>query len=161
MTENKYYVYEHLRNDTGEVFYVGKGTGFRAKRRNRTKDWNQLVEEAGGHTIRFVATELSEDEAYQYEIDRISELLSNGTKLLNKSIGGRGAKGCKMPERGDEYRSNMSNAKKGHSVSEEARAKMSAWRTGKKFAKQSEELRAKRSLIMKEIWAKRKTNVSN
>lgn len=28
-SENRFYVYEHLRSDTGAVFYVGKGTGKR------------------------------------------------------------------------------------------------------------------------------------
>jgi len=42
------YIYLHRRNDTGEVFYVGKGTGKRAtETHSRNSHWHNVVNKAG------------------------------------------------------------------------------------------------------------------
>lgn len=45
---NDYYVYLHARNDTGEIFYVGKGRKERASARvtlYRAKTWRKFVQQ--------------------------------------------------------------------------------------------------------------------
>ncbi len=83
--EQKYYVYEWLRED-GTPYYVGKGTGFRAycKRPYRPLDKNR---------IRIVKDNLTEQEAWDLEINLIEKYgrQDTGTGILkNKTDGGEG-----------------------------------------------------------------------
>lgn len=41
--QNKYCVYEHIRKDTNQCFYVGKGTLKRAYNQIRNKHHNRIV----------------------------------------------------------------------------------------------------------------------
>lgn len=90
-----YYVYEHLRNDTNEVFYVGKGKDYRANsKKNRNAYWKNVVNKAGGFTVRFVAENIDDEElAYFCEEERIDQLKRLGIVLTNLTIGGEGASG--------------------------------------------------------------------
>ena len=48
MASAGFYVYEHLRADTGEVFYVGKGSGHRARcRQGRNPYWRAVANKHG------------------------------------------------------------------------------------------------------------------
>ena len=47
---NKYYVYTHS-DMSGNVFYIGKGTGNRAYSMNRTKEWKEKVKKLNGKYI--------------------------------------------------------------------------------------------------------------
>ena len=49
----KYCVYEHIRNDTGQCFYVGKGTLKRANSRKRNEHHNRIANKYG-MTVRIV-----------------------------------------------------------------------------------------------------------
>ena len=45
--ENEFYVYEWINKDTGEIFYVGKGSGYRWKRKtasSRNRYFNRYVQ---------------------------------------------------------------------------------------------------------------------
>lgn len=90
-----YYVYEHLRNDTSEVFYVGKGKDYRASStKNRNAYWKNVVKKAGGFTVRFVAENIDDEElAYFCEEERIDQLKRLGFILTNLTNGGEGASG--------------------------------------------------------------------
>lgn len=62
------YVYLHRRLDNGLVFYIGKGTGDRAKRNNyRNKKWKNTVSEAGGYTVEYIKENLTSQEAIEIE----------------------------------------------------------------------------------------------
>ena len=60
---SRFYVYRHIRADTGEVFYVGKGC-FRKNRKetferanadhSRNKFWAAIVKRAGGFESEIV-----------------------------------------------------------------------------------------------------------
>lgn len=81
----KFYVYIQRRKDNGVVFYVGKGSGQRFKRRKKSKDWLTVCEQAGGFTSEIYKGDLSEDQALKIE----SELISNPSpdwRLVNKVI---------------------------------------------------------------------------
>lgn len=92
-----FYVYEHWRLDTDTCFYVGKGTGNRAySRKSRNIHWKNIVcklERIGsGYEIRLVKTGLSEKEAFDLEMERIS-FWRDLTDLANRTNGGEGFSG--------------------------------------------------------------------
>lgn len=85
-----FYVYEHIRNDTNAIFYVGKGKNLRAyTKRNRNDHWHNIVNKAG-FTVRFVVKDLDEELAYLCEEERIDQLTRLGIKLSNICPGGKG-----------------------------------------------------------------------
>jgi hypothetical protein len=46
--QNKFYVYEHLKQNTGEVFYIGRGCRNRAfQSRSRNSHWKNIVNKYG------------------------------------------------------------------------------------------------------------------
>lgn len=82
------YVYGHYKADTGELFYVGKGTGNRAwDIRSRNKHWQSVVKKHG-YEVRILADGLTEDEAYKREAAIIAEVGRH--TLTNKTEGGEG-----------------------------------------------------------------------
>lgn len=122
---NDFYVYEHLRADTGEVFYVGKGRGYRAhvfNRHHRSEWWQRTREKAGGFEVRFVNDGMTEAEAFDLEVRHIAILRQRGAALCNMTDGGDGISGC---ERTPEWRAKIGAAHRGKVVSEEARRNIS------------------------------------
>jgi hypothetical protein len=90
---NVYYVYIHLRGDNNEVFYVGKGKGNRIKQRDgRNIYWKNIVNKHG-YTYEIVEKELSEDSAFDLEIELIKFYRESGHKLVNLRNGERVALG--------------------------------------------------------------------
>jgi hypothetical protein len=88
-----FYVYEHIRNDTNAIFYVGKGKKERAYRvNNRNEYWKNIVNKTG-YTVRFVVKDVDEELAYLVEEERIDQLKRLGIKLTNLTLGGEGASG--------------------------------------------------------------------
>jgi hypothetical protein len=80
---NSRYVYVHVRPDTGDVFYVGKGTRDRCKEtRNRSAGWWSIVNEFG-FVWRIVESGLSDDEAEDLETVLINKYFKE-TFLVNK-----------------------------------------------------------------------------
>ena len=98
----KFYVYLHCTPD-GAPFYVGKGSGKRAKqlRTGRNAEHRLIVDAHGSRniTVRLFYCE-SEDDAIAKEASWIAQLRADGVKLTNKSTGGQcGATGCiRSPE---------------------------------------------------------------
>ena len=93
-----FYVYEHIRPDTGEVFYVGKGKGPRASdfahRRDRHKRIRAKLDQLGLIIeVRFVAKELFECDAFILEKHRIAYWREVGNSLINHTDSGEGASG--------------------------------------------------------------------
>lgn len=89
-----FYVYEHIRNDTNAVFYVGKGKEYRANsKKDRNKYWHHVVNKANGFIINYVAKDLNEEMAYLVEQERIDQLKRLNIKLTNLTLGGEGASG--------------------------------------------------------------------
>jgi len=85
-----FYVYEHIRNDTNAIFYVGKGKKERAYRvNNRNEYWKNIVNKTG-YTVRFVVKDVNEELAYLAEEERIDQLKRLGIKLANINAGGAG-----------------------------------------------------------------------
>lgn len=103
-----FYVYRHIRLDTGRPFYVGKGSG-RGRHKNKTNRnlyWKRIVNKVG-YTVEIIGKNLTEDEAFQKEILLIKLYKSLGMCEANLTYGGEGTKGLLKTE---ETKSKISKA---------------------------------------------------
>jgi hypothetical protein len=123
-----FYVYVHRRATTGEIFYVGKGSGYRAKvpKRNN-KLWHSIVAK-DGYTVEFVETGLQEQEAFALEVKLIAlhgrRDLGLGP-LANHTDGGEGAAGISEETR---EKKRLAGLDRKHSA--ETKAKLSLAKLG-------------------------------
>ena len=88
-----YYVYEWYNIDTGEILYVGKGTGNRYKVKCGR---NHLLKDAFHKyncQSRIIKEFEDEKDAFAYEYERIEELRSMGLCSCNICCGGMGGSG--------------------------------------------------------------------
>lgn len=93
-----YYVYTHVRNDTGQIFYVGKGCGNRCfSKRNRNRHWHHIAKKTE-YTTNIVIKNVAEEFAFLCEIELISKLRYLGIGLTNYTNGGEGFSGGKHKE---------------------------------------------------------------
>lgn len=89
--DNEYYVYEWIRLDTNEPFYIGKGKGNRwcALTRGNNKHFNRIVKNYPV-AVSILEDNLDEKTAYEYEIYYINEYKNMGLPLVNITDGGDG-----------------------------------------------------------------------
>ena len=105
-----YYVYRHVRSDTNEVFYVGKGTNRRAPSSwferpaavcGRNKWWRNIVAKTGPPIVEVVMCFGDEAACLAKERELIALYgrrdLGRGT-LVNLTDGGDGTLGAVLPE---------------------------------------------------------------
>lgn len=91
-----FYTYLHRRNDTGAVFYIGKGLARRALQKcGRNDRWSKIVAKHG-FTAEILAPWPTEQEAFAHEVFLISTFRGMGFELANYSNGGEGASGNKQ-----------------------------------------------------------------
>lgn len=121
-----FYTYIHMRNDTGAVFYVGKGQGARAQSAGRSKHWHNIVKKHG-HTVSVIEHFDDEADAFAHERYLIASFRALGVALCNFTDGGEGSSGW-VPSA--ETRAQMSSSHKGHVHSAEHRAKIGAAANG-------------------------------
>lgn len=84
---NRFYIYLHRRLDTNQVFYVGKGTGDRAYRKNKRNDrginWQRIA-----YSVEYVV-EIYQDNLSEPEAEDLEFYLINNPKedwnLCNKA----------------------------------------------------------------------------
>ena len=87
-----FYAYEHIRIDTNQIFYVGKGSGDRLNvTQNRNKHWNSVVKKAGGFFARKTIEDVDEEFIFLVESETIDILKKRGVKLTNLTSGGEGS----------------------------------------------------------------------
>lgn len=89
---SNFYTYFHTRNDSGAVFYVGKGMGKRAHSTARNEHWHRVVAKCG-HTVHMAMSNLSEDNAFSHEKLLIQCFKDMGIPLCNQTDGGEGTSG--------------------------------------------------------------------
>jgi len=94
--DKKYYVYEWIRLDTNEPFYVGKGKDNRCYRLNsRSKHFLSIYNKADT-VVCILQEDLSENEAFEYECWYINDYrFTFGYNLCNMTDGGDGISGYK------------------------------------------------------------------
>jgi hypothetical protein len=87
-----FYVYAHRSRLTGEVFYVGKGSGNRAcETGNRSECWKRFYRKHG-RIVELLRDNMSEAEAYDFEIEAIRGFRAIGQCRANISNGGDGVR---------------------------------------------------------------------
>jgi hypothetical protein len=134
--EPRFFVYEHRRVDTGEVFYIGKGTWTPLKKyirasttSKRNIHWKRIVAKAGGFTHHILSEFVSESDALAEEIRQIEvHGRSNfGGILSNITAGGEGQSGVVMS---DSTKRKISDANKGRPKPKHVRLAVSAAQIG-------------------------------
>lgn len=92
MEEQKYYVYKWFIESTGEIFYIGKGSGDRYKDTNKRnqifkQEYYQKYLDCKSEIIQYFSTE---DEAFSYEKELITYYKNIGQAKANIDKGGSG-----------------------------------------------------------------------
>lgn len=127
----KFYVYVHRKGDTGDIFYVGKGIGARARSTSKKRQaWRDVVA-AHGWRIEYIAFFYEEADALDFEREVIKECRASGCLLVNATTGGQGTSGYRHTERA---RRLMAEAAVGRKPSEESKRKMSASAKNRKMS---------------------------
>ena len=105
-----FYVYQHLKADTGEIFYVGKGMGRRAHDSyHRSKYWKNIVAKHGV-IVEFIQAHITEPESIRIEIATIDKYRKQGLQIINMTDGGDGTSGYSHTE---EHKQMMSTKQSG------------------------------------------------
>jgi len=138
------YVYLH-KKDNGSIFYVGKGTGYRAwQKSNRNDYWNR-VKDKYGLNVSIFKDNISDEYALKLEVELISAIGKNN--LTNLTNGGEGTNGFNHKEEtkikiGKSNRGGTSWSK-GVEFSKKHRDKISKANKGKKRSKEQIKLMSK------------------
>ena len=153
-----FYIYQHRKADTNEIFYVGKGKGTRLNQsKGRNQYWHRVVAKHG-FIAEYIAQNLDEELAFLAEMEAIDVYRRRGIKLVNVTDGGEGASGYKHTAK---HKANLKGNKNGATSwgmtfknkkhTKESRQKMSYSRIGNKNKSGttlSEESKAKISAAM-------------
>ena len=140
---NNFYVYRHIRLDTNNPFYVGKGSNNRAfSKWDRNNYWKNITEKYG-YNVEIIIENLTEKEAFEKEIEFIELYKSQGYCEANFTEGGEGLSGYKFSKKVLIGRGKKISKKlKGHPVSKNTKTKIRdklkggmAWNRGKKSTK--------------------------
>lgn len=116
-----FYVYEWYVVSTGEIIYVGKGSGRRYKVRKHNAFFNEFIKRYDCES-RIVKKFETEKEAFEFEFDRVLELKLKGQCVCNIYSGGfGGTASCWTEEMRNNYSRNnvMKNSKQRKRMSEQ------------------------------------------
>jgi hypothetical protein len=114
---SKFYVYGHINPQTGEVFYIGKGSGNRKDSKyKRSIWWNNYVNKYGFESIIFEENLTEKDalEIEKYWIDRIGRKHLGTGPLINMTGGGDGTTSDRFIS--EEFIIKCSNRMKGNKI---------------------------------------------
>jgi hypothetical protein len=132
-------VYQHLKKDNDEIFYIGIGDNDRPyKTCGRNKHWHNVVNKHG-YKIEILIEDISWELAVDYEVALIAFYgrFDKGLgPLVNKTDGGKGTIGfIKLigKKLSEETKRKISQANRGKKASNETKIKLSEARRGKKF----------------------------
>lgn len=107
-----FYIYEWFNVNTNEVFYVGKGSGQRYKVKNKSSRNIYFINYINKYKcdVRKIYENLTEQEAFDLEIETIKKYKSKNQCQCNMTIGGGGVTGY---THSDEIKSIISETHKG------------------------------------------------
>jgi hypothetical protein len=144
MNENVWYVYQHIRLDKNQVFYIGIGKqknyrrAYDSEKKKRNKIWIGITGRSNWK-VEIVCDKISKGEAAlkEQELIKLHGRIDNNTGYLcNMTDGGDGIWNCIVSEETRKKRSeSMSGSKNymfGKSPSAETRLKKSITQTGQK-----------------------------
>jgi len=144
---NKYYVYEWYIVDTGEVFYVGKGSGNRLHHITGRNKFFLCMYHSHNCKVRKVYDNLTEEEAFEKEIEMIKFYRENTKyRLTNQTDGGEGTSGWKPT---DEFRQKQSVIHREQWKNDDFRQAMIAIRNAENGSYKSKEFRDKISNLVR------------
>jgi hypothetical protein len=150
MEEKKSYVYRHIRLDTNEVFYIGKGTKKKQKTfRKKSTEFERAYKKEGRsiywenvtknttYSTEILADGLSNEDALELEVFLISIYKRKdccGGSLVNFTDGGEGVLGTICSK---ETKKKISKGNKGKIISQEVRDRISKSLKGKKLSEET------------------------
>lgn len=105
-----YYVYRYIRLDTNLPFYVGKGRNKRAKKMANHNQHCKRIANKHGYLIEYILENLTEEDAFNKEIEFIKLYKDLGYCEANYATGGQGPSGIKQSK---EHKEKLSIANKG------------------------------------------------
>lgn len=134
-----FYVYVHIRAATGEPFYVGKGSGWRAWDSRPCKgrsEWWCACAKKNGVNVKIIKDGMSNQCSLTLEKIIIHKLRLEGCNLVNMTDGGEGTSGRRKTKSEKEHlskiRTGEMNPFYGKIHTEETKAKMRIGRVGLK-----------------------------
>lgn len=146
----KYYVYAWKIKGTGEVFYIGKGSGNRYKTKKRENSYFTKMVMSHDCEPEILINDLTEAEAFEYEKVLIAVYRTSCPRLTNVLDGGEQPPSSKGKKRSEETKRKMSGSMKKYFANHPEAADESSKRLkeflktekGKEFARKSAEARA-------------------
>ena len=135
-------VYAHLKADSNEVFYIGKGMPRRVNSKDdRNKYWHNTAKKHGFKSV-ILYDNLVEEDALDLEVDLIALHRVMGCNLVNMTDGGEGTSGRRFVM-SEEHKRKIGLANKGRPCSAAQKEIASKTHKGKI---ESTETRLKKSL---------------
>jgi len=131
---NDFCVYLHLRPD-GSVFYVGKGVSSRPYRKDgRNMTWKAEVAKIGTFSVQIARSGLTEEQAFDLEVELIAEFRASNVVLVNQTRGGDGCKSliftAEIIEKLKTARAKQAPPTLGYAHTDEAKQKMQQKHSG-------------------------------
>lgn len=137
-----FYVYLHKKKTTGEVFYVGKGSGRRANvSSHRSSFWRSVVAKHGRDVV-FVITDAPEELTFEIEkalIQYYGRRDCGTGQLVNQTDGGESPAGFRHT---DAAKESIRQSRLGKKLSDESRKRLSASTKGRKFSEKAKAAKA-------------------
>lgn len=152
----QFYVYEWFKNETNEIFYVGKGNGMRRFDMSKRNKYFMRIINKYPCSVRIYEFCDNEEDAWNIEAERIAELKAIGQASTNIHVGGCGGDtfSHKSEEEKEVFRKKISqittgknNPRFGAKLSEETRKKIAASKHRNKAIYASEKFRKTMSLV--------------